>query len=142
MTKSTVVEVRTASRTYDVIVGSGLLDQLGALMAGRGLACDAAIVVTDTNVAPLYLERALAALTKAGLRASSVVIEAGEKYEPSIVTRHIVSVAQAFNKFYHDEQILVDSEDEKLAKLALVISAGLTIKNGLALLGIQAPERM
>ena len=71
-----------------------------------------------------------------------VVIEAGEKYEPSIVTRHIVSVAQAFNKFYHDEQILVDSEDEKLAKLALVISAGLTIKNGLALLGIQAPERM
>ena len=81
-------------------------------------------------------------LTKLIYRFPQVVIEAGEKYEPSIVTRHIVSVAQAFNKFYHDEQILVDDEDEKLAKLALVICAGHTIKNGLALLGIQAPERM
>ena len=81
MNGSTVVEVRTASRTYDVIVGSGLLDQLGALMADRGLACDAAIVVTDTNVAPLYLERALAALTRAGLRASSVTIGAGERHK-------------------------------------------------------------
>ena len=71
-----------------------------------------------------------------------MVIEAGEKYEPSIVTRHIVSIAQAFNKFYHDEQILVDDKDERMAKLALVMSAGTTIKNGLALLGIGAPERM
>jgi arginyl-tRNA synthetase len=82
------------------------------------------------------------ALAKLIRRFPEVVIEAGEKYEPSIVTRHIVSVAQAFNKFYHDEQILTDNEDEKLAKLALVISAGLTIKNGLGLLGIKAPERM
>lgn len=81
-------------------------------------------------------------LTKLIYRFPQVVIEAGEKYEPSIVTRHIVSVAQTFNKFYHDEQILVDDEDEKLAKLALVICAGNTIKNGLALLGIKAPERM
>ena len=81
-------------------------------------------------------------LTKLIYRFPQVVIEAGEKYEPSIVTRHIVSVAQAFNKFYHDEQILVDDEEEKLAKLALVICAGNTIKNGLALLGIKAPERM
>ena len=35
------------------------------------------------------------------------------KYEPSIVTRHLVDIAQAFNKFYHDEHILVDDEDEK-----------------------------
>jgi arginyl-tRNA synthetase len=75
-------------------------------------------------------------------RFPEVVIEAGEKYEPSIVTRHIVSIAQAFNKFYHDEQILTENEDEKTAKLALVISAGQTIKNGLGMLGIKAPERM
>ena len=42
-----------------------------------------------------------------------VIIEAGDKYEPSVVTRHIVDIAQAFNKFYHDEHILVDNEDEK-----------------------------
>jgi arginyl-tRNA synthetase len=81
-------------------------------------------------------------LAKLVHRFPEVVIEAGEKYEPSIVTRHIVSIAQAFNKFYHDEQILTENEDEKTAKLALVISAGQTIKNGLGMLGIKAPERM
>lgn len=71
-----------------------------------------------------------------------VIIEAGEKYEPSIVTRHIVDIAQAFNKFYHDEHILVDDPEERKAKVALVIAARDTIKNGLGLLGIKAPERM
>ena len=71
-----------------------------------------------------------------------VIAEAGEKYEPSIVTRHIVDMAQAFNKFYHDEHILVDDEDEKQARVALVIAARNAIRNGLDLLGMKAPERM
>lgn len=71
-----------------------------------------------------------------------VIAEAGEKYEPSIVTRHIVDMAQAFNKFYHDEHILVDDEKEKTAKLALVKAARTAIANGLNLLGMKAPERM
>lgn len=71
-----------------------------------------------------------------------VIVEAGEKYEPSVVTRHIVDIAQAFNKFYHDEHILVDNEDEKNAKIALVIAAKAAIKNGLVLLGMKAPEKM
>ncbi len=71
-----------------------------------------------------------------------VIVEAGEKYEPSIVTRHIVDIAQAFNKFYHDEHILVDDEAEKTAKVALVIAAKSAIKNGLGLLGMKAPEKM
>ena len=71
-----------------------------------------------------------------------VIREAGEKYEPSIVTRHIVDIAQSFNRFYHDEHILVDNEEEKTAKLALVLSAKTAIRNGLALLGMDAPERM
>ncbi|MBQ9961077.1 MAG: arginine--tRNA ligase [Firmicutes bacterium] len=70
------------------------------------------------------------------------VIDAGEKYEPSVVTRHIVNIAQGFNRFYHDEHILVDNEDEKVAKLALVAATKTAIKNGLALLGMEAPERM
>ena len=71
-----------------------------------------------------------------------VIAEAGEKYEPSIVTRHIVDIAQSFNKFYHDEHILVDNEDEKTAKVALVMAAKAAIRNGLALLGMNAPEKM
>jgi len=72
----------------------------------------------------------------------AVVVDAGEKYEPSIVTRHIVDMAQGFNRFYHDEHILTDNEDEKVAKVALVLAAKEAIKNGLALLGMKAPERM
>ena len=71
-----------------------------------------------------------------------VIREAGDKYEPSIVTRHIVDIAQSFNRFYHDEHILLDNEEEKTAKLALVLSAKTAIRNGLALLGMEAPERM
>ena len=71
-----------------------------------------------------------------------IVIDAAEKYEPSVVTRHIVNIAQGFNRFYHDEHILVDNEDEKVAKLALVAATKTAIKNGLALLGMEAPERM
>ena len=70
------------------------------------------------------------------------IVDAAEKYEPSVLTRHVVDVAQSFNRFYHEEHILVDNEDEKVAKLALVIAARNTIKNGLALLGVKAPERM
>ena len=53
-----------------------------------------------------------------------------------------MDIAQSFNRFYHDEHILVDDEEEKVNKLALVIAAKTAIKNGLALLGMQAPERM
>lgn len=70
------------------------------------------------------------------------VRDAGEKYEPSIITRHIVDVAQSFNRFYHDEHILTDNEQEKTAKVALTIAAKNTIAKGLDLLGIKAPERM
>ena len=71
-----------------------------------------------------------------------VIHDAADRYEPSIVTRHIIDVAQAYNKFYHDEHILTDNEDEKNAKIALTIAARNTIRNGLALLGVKAPERM
>ena len=71
-----------------------------------------------------------------------VIHDAADRYEPSIVTRHIIEVAQAYNKFYHDEHILTDNEDEKNAKIALTIAARNTVRNGLALLGVKAPERM
>ena len=45
----------------------------------------------------------------------AVIAEAGEKYEPSIVTRHIVDIAQAYNRFYHDEHILVPEPPSETA---------------------------
>ena len=81
-------------------------------------------------------------LAKLIYRFPDIVVEAGERYEPSIVTRHIVNIAQSFNKFYHDEHVLVANEEEKKAKLLLVFAAKQTIQNGLNLLGMEAPERM
>lgn len=81
-------------------------------------------------------------LVKLMYRVPETVKDAADKYEPSIVTRHLVDIAQAFNKFYHDEHILVEDRDERIAKLALVLSAKTVIANCLALLGIKAPERM
>ncbi len=81
-------------------------------------------------------------LVKLIYRMPAVVEEAGNKYEPSVLTRHIIQIASTFNRFYHDEHILVEDEDERIAKLALVAAAGQAIRNGLNMLGIEAPERM
>ncbi len=81
-------------------------------------------------------------LAKLIYRFPAVIQEAAEKYEPSILTRLVVDVAQAFNRFYHDEHIIVDNEEEKQAKLLLTHAAAQVIRNGLNLLGIEAPERM
>ena len=70
------------------------------------------------------------------------VAEAGEKYEPSILTRHVTDIAQAFSVFYREEPILADTGDARLVKLALTAAVKQAITNGLALLGISAPERM
>lgn len=81
-------------------------------------------------------------LTKLIYAFPGIVEQAGEKYEPSIITRHIIDIAQCFNKFYHDEHIIVDDEVEKTSKIALVIATKRVIATGIGLLGMKAPERM
>ena len=68
--------------------------------------------------------------------------EAASRYEPSVVARYLVDLAQAFNKFYHDNVILCDDERLRNARLAAVDAVRMVLKSGLALLGIKAPERM
>lgn len=63
-------------------------------------------------------------------------------YEPSVITRYLVDVAQAFNSFYHDCPVLVDDEALKASRLALVKATGVVLKNGLYLIGLSAPERV
>ena len=98
-------------------------------------------VTTDVDYSYITTETAYE-LAKLILRFPQVVIDAANKYEPSVVTRHIIDVAQAFNKFYHDEHIIVEDLEEQKAKLLLVDAARQTIANGLYLLGMEAPERM
>lgn len=71
-----------------------------------------------------------------------VVNEAGEKYEPSLVARYAVDLAQKFNKFYIECKILTAGEDEKNFRLALTKATLQTLENALKLLGIGVPEKM
>ena len=71
-----------------------------------------------------------------------VIKEAADRYEPSVVTRHVVKIAQGFNRFYNEERIIQGDATGTVSRLTLVIATKNAIKNGLALLGIKAPERM
>lgn len=71
-----------------------------------------------------------------------VVKDAAEKYEPSLITRYIVDLAQDFNRFYHDHSILVEDQEVASARIALVDAVRQTLKNGLYLISVKAPERM
>ena len=70
------------------------------------------------------------------------ILAAMRKNEPHIITRFVLDLAQAFNKFYHDNPILVEDAELRKARLALVAATRQTIENALALLGMHAPERM
>ncbi len=70
------------------------------------------------------------------------VSEAAEKYEPSVIARAAVDLAQKYNKFYIDCKILTSEGDSKSFRLALTRAALQTLKNALALLGIGVPEKM
>ena len=73
---------------------------------------------------------------------NKAILAAMRKNEPHIITRFVLDLAQAFNKFYHDNPILVDDVELRKARLALVAATRQTIENALALLGMHAPERM
>ncbi|MGN0394694.1 MAG: arginine--tRNA ligase [Coprococcus sp.] len=75
-------------------------------------------------------------------RFPKVVADAAEKYEPSIVARFAVDVAQAFNKFYNSTRINVPEENIKNARVMLTYLTKKTISDALSLLGIEAPEAM
>ncbi|PHV70614.1 arginine--tRNA ligase [Sporanaerobium hydrogeniformans] len=68
--------------------------------------------------------------------------EAAHKYEPSYIARYAVDLAQAFNKFYHDNAILVEDHKVRDSRLAIVVAVKYVIKNALFLLGIEAPSQM
>lgn len=75
-------------------------------------------------------------------RFPDVVKDAADKYEPSIVARFAVDVAQAFNKFYNSTRINVDDAALKNARVMLTYLTKNTISEALNLLGIEAPEAM
>lgn len=74
-------------------------------------------------------------------RFPQVVETAFAKYEPSHIAKYLLDVAQAFNKYYGNVRILEENA-EKESRLALVYAVAVVLKEGLRLLGMEAPEEM
>lgn len=72
-----------------------------------------------------------------------IVAQAAEAYSPAVIANYVYELAKAYNKFYHEHSIL-QAEDEVSKKFRLQLSAASAkvIKKGMALLGIEVPERM
>ncbi|MBQ6384134.1 MAG: arginine--tRNA ligase [Clostridia bacterium] len=75
-------------------------------------------------------------------RFPDVIREAADKYEPSMITRAVTDIAQAFNKYYYEHRILDGEPGQAAARVALTDAVRSVIKTGLYLIGIEAPERM
>ena len=82
------------------------------------------------------------ALTLLLSRFPEIVKQSAEKYEPSIITRYSVDLAEAYNKFYFDCRILGEEDDVKNYRLALTSATLYVLSSALKLLGISVPEKM
>jgi len=67
---------------------------------------------------------------------------AAESYEPAFVCSFLIEVCSSFNRFYQKHRIITDDEESASARMLLVKAIQLTLRSGLSLLGIKAPERM
>ena len=73
----------------------------------------------------------------------AAVVQAGIDYSPSGIANYCYELTKEFNQFYHDYSILnADTEAEKITRLVIAKNVAKVIKNGMALLGIEVPERM
>ena len=96
---------------------------------------------SDIDVSFLTDEASLGLLKELD-RFPAVVKDAAERYEPSAVARYSVAVAQAFNHYYTVNRINVDDERERNARVILVYITRRTLRDSLALLGIDCVEAM
>lgn len=81
-----------ASTEYDVITGSKVLDSVGELIRERDQKITKALVVSETNVAPLYIDRVKASIKAAGIEVFEYIYEAGEQ------SKNINTIVDMWNK--------------------------------------------
>ncbi len=72
---------------------------------------------------------------------SRIIKRASDNYDPSLIAKYAISLAQAFNKYYAHTRIL-DESPERDSRLALSYSTAVVLKESLRLLGVEAPEKM
>ncbi len=90
----------------------------------------------------LLADEASALLARKIYQFPQAIVDAMAGNEPSRITRYVIGLAQDFNKFYQQNHINVEDQALKKARLELVVAAKQTIKNGLRLIGVTAPDKM
>lgn len=90
----------------------------------------------------LLLDEEAVALIKEINRFPQVVLDAADRYEPSVIARFAMDVAQAFSRFYNACRVNVEEDALRNARVKLVSLTKTTLKDALALLGIDCPEQM
>ena len=98
-----------------------------------GQTCEATQVRPAQEVSTSTVERLL-------YRFPEIVERAAKEFEPHYIATYLIELASAFNAFYAKNKII--GSDEEKYRLALTEATSLVLKNGLCLLGIQAPEKM
>ena len=95
-----------------------------------------------TDLSSLTSEKSVELLKKLG-EFPIIVADAAEKRIPHRITNYIFELASTFHSFYNAEKVLDEENLEQTkARLALVKSVQITVKNALALVGVSAPEKM
>jgi arginyl-tRNA synthetase len=100
-----------------------------------------AATLANVDLTPLSSEREIALLER--LMAYPEVVEiAAREFSPHLIAFYLKDLAADFHGYYNATRILVAEEDVKLARLALATAVRHVLRNGLALLGVSAPEKM
>lgn len=102
---------------------------------------DVALLAGTADLAKLAIPAELSLLVRLSEYLESVEV-ASRELAPHLIAYYLKDLAADFHSYYNAEQFLVEDESTRLARLALVLATRQTLKNGLALLGVSAPEKM
>ncbi|WP_153126998.1 arginine--tRNA ligase [Peribacillus tepidiphilus] len=96
----------------------------------------------NLDLTQISAEKEMEVLKKLG-EFPQAIVEAAEKRLPHRITNYIFDLASSFHSFYNAEKVLdIDNVERSKARLALIKSVQITLKNALALIGVSAPEKM
>lgn len=95
----------------------------------------------DADPSPLMAAQETALLARL-MEYPEVLENAAREFAPHLVAFYLKDFAAEFHSYYNATRILVDDDPVRQARLALVTAVGIVLRNGLALLGVSAPERM
>jgi arginyl-tRNA synthetase len=100
-----------------------------------------ATALANVDLSPLDSPQALGLMLLLA-KYADMLTDAAEGFAPHDVTFYLRELAASYHSYYDAERILVDDEPLKLARLALVAATAQVLRNGLAVLGVSAPQKM